>query len=60
MFGYKIVRTRRASDEEVLRLVGALTINELVKSRKFRRTIQNTSYGKKVLYLIDKNRTNGK
>lgn len=39
-------------DEEILRLVGALTIMEIKNSRSFRRKIEKTAYGRKVNQLI--------
>ena len=43
---------KQLKDEEILRLVGALTIMEIKNSRSFRRKIEKTAYGRKVNQLI--------
>jgi len=45
-------KKKQFKDEEIIRLVGALTIMEIKNSRSFRRKIEKTAYGRKVNQLI--------
>ena len=45
-------RKKTKDQEETLKMIGALTIMELNKSRSLRRKIEKTEYGRKLRRLI--------
>lgn len=50
---WKLFKKKKKDEDEIMRLVGALTILEISKSRSFRRKIEKTTFGRKVKQLIN-------